>query len=518
MFCGRCGSALSEGSAFCPSCGARVEASAQPAPIMQETPIASPASAPATEIPVSNEIPTSVEAPAAFFEAPTDFSEAPANFSEDFGAPSVKPKKSHKRLIFSLIAAVLVVALLAGGLVYAFVWNQPDNKLEAAFENTGDEFRALLDNCDNLNAILENIGDISDSDKASVELEMSGVIEFQPISLKMRIDEDMNKGRLGGTMDISVPGAIPTIGVQYYMDREQLVLAIPELSKNAYSVPTKDFGKKLLESPLAELLGIEGNEVLAGLSLDVFAQSDFQSYDDLYDRFMDCAVVEETDEKIPKADDSLTVYRVTLDWKQFAELFATLVENSAQLSMQELPTDVDDLTEQIVTYGEEVSPYILVGVNDDKCVTAIHLASEEEPDEFTILLEGSKNIWNDITLLENGKTVATACFESTKSGFRFEIEVDGETLVLECDDRAGELTCYVPQEDSFTVSYGEVDNGAEFSFSAPIEGEEIDFALRLLPLRKIDTLSDDPIELFSLSESGLQMVFMEIYGNLQKFQ
>lgn len=515
MFCGRCGSALPEGSAFCPACGAQVEASAESAPVVQETPIVPPTSA---EIPVSNEIPIPAEVPADFSEAPSDFSEAPANFSEDYAAPPVKPKKSHKRLVFSLIAAVLVVALLAGGLVYAFVWNKPDNKLEAALENTGDEFRKLLDNCDNLNAVLENIDDINSSGKESVELEMSGVSEAQPLSLKIRADGDMNKKCLSGTVDISVPGTIPTIGAQYYMDREQLVLAIPELSKNAYSVPTKDFGKKLLESPLAELLDIEYNETLAELSLDIFPQSDLQSYDDLYDRFMDCTVVEETDEKIPKADDSLTVYRVTLDWKQVAELFADLMENSAQLPSQELPMDTDDMTEQIVTFGEETSPYILVGVNDDNCVTAIHLTSEKEPYEFTILFEGSKNIWNDITLLVNGKTVATACFESTKSGFRFEIEADGEILVLECDDYAGELTCYVPQEDLFTVSYSEVDGGAEFSFTAPIEGEEIDFVLRMLPLRKIDTISDDPIDLFSLSENGLQMVALEIYGNLQKFQ
>ncbi len=517
MFCGRCGVLLPDGSAFCPRCGAKVEPSAQP--------MAFPTSEPAAEIPVPDNIPTPAEAPSDYFEAPAgfseapaDFSEAPADFSEDFTAPPVKPKKSHKRLIFSLIAAVLVVALLAGGLVYAFVWSKPENKLEAAFENTGDEFRKLLDNCDNLNAILENIGDIRGSDKASVELEMSGVIEFQPMSLKVRIDEDLNKECLGGTVDISVPGTIPSISAQYYMDNEQLVLAIPELSKNTYSVPTKDFGKKLLESPLAELMGIEYNKAIAELSLDVFAQSDPHAYDDLYDRFMDCAVVEETDERIPKADDSLTVYHVTLDWQKVAELLAELMENGAEISGKALPMDVDDLTKEIVTYGEKLSPYVLIGVNDDNCVTAIHLASDKEQGDFTILFEGSKNIWNDITLLVNGKTVATAFFESSKSGFRFEIEVDGEALVIECDDRAGELTFYVPQEDLFTVSYREVDDGAEFSFSAPIDGEEIDFALRLLPLHKIDTLSDDPIDLFSLNESGLQMVIMEIYGNLSKFQ
>ena len=39
-----------------------------------------------------------------------------------------------------------------------------------------------------------------------------------------------------------------------------------------------------------------------------------------------------------------------------------------------------------------------------------------------------------------------------------------------------------------------------------------------MPLQKIDRLSGDAIDLLSLSENGLKMILVELYGNLQKFQ
>ena len=77
MYCSQCGSALSEGSAFCPHCGVKINAAAQPVPelpITDATPavpsMVEEASVPA-DAPAAEEFPTQSETPfAAEFSAP----------------------------------------------------------------------------------------------------------------------------------------------------------------------------------------------------------------------------------------------------------------------------------------------------------------------------------------------------------------------------------------------------------------------------------------------------------------
>lgn len=137
MYCSRCGVPLPEGSAFCPQCGARVAIPAQKVYSSEEVPAQD--AAPSEEVSVFDD-----------FNA-ADEPIAPNAFSADEGttyaaAPEVVPpvkKRNRKRLIISLVAAVLALVLVAGGLVYALVLRKPEVQLAWALNNTKEEFGEL---------------------------------------------------------------------------------------------------------------------------------------------------------------------------------------------------------------------------------------------------------------------------------------------------------------------------------------------------------------------------------------
>ena len=178
---------------------------------------------------------------------------------------------------------------------------------------------------------------------------------------------------------------------------------------------------------------------------------------------------------------------------------------------------MDEEVDEIIAEIKSTKVEVLVGVNKDDCVTAVYLGIGDDA-EALLLFEGKENIWNEVTLIIDGDTAAKGYFEPTKDGFRFEIEADGESLVLECDDRAGELVLSIPYGDSYSIRYDAEDNGAAFYADLPIEGQTIPMELHLMPLQKIDRLSGDAVDLLSLSENGLKMILVELYSNLQKLQ
>lgn len=526
MFCGRCGTPIPEGGLFCPRCGAKAEVPAQPDPIpAPQVPPADtaapvpeepsfPAEPSVTAAPVEQEnVSPAPEQPGPFAQGepviPQDLSEEPQ---------PQKPKRKSKRLLFAVIAAVLVVALLAGGLVYAFVLRDSDGPLETAFHNTGEQFSALLENCDTLNKALDNVSEIAEDGKGSMLIDASIADSYVSVDVSARYDYDMKKNETGGEVKISAPGYIPELSVRLYANEDELRLALPELLKDTYSVPLKDFPEKLANSALGELLGVGDELSLPALTQIVSSADLTASLEDEIQAVTDSVEATETDKTIPGAKGDLTVYSVTVDWDAVGKLMKAYA-SSAAVSMQfgGSAEDLDEEIDGIIAEIKATKVEVLVGVNKDDCVTAMYLGIEDDT-EVLLLFEGKENIWNEVTLLVDGDVAAKGYFEPTKDGFRFEIEADGESLVLECDDRAGELTLSIPYGDSYSIRYDAEDNGAAFYADLPIDGENIPLELHLMPLQKIDRLSGDAIDLLSLSENGLKMILVELYGNLQKFQ
>lgn len=531
MFCGRCGTPIPEGGLFCPRCGAKAEVPAQPDPIPvpQEPPVDTaapvPEEPPVAAAPAEPEVvPPAEEAVPPVQEEPVFFAQGEPVIPQDFAAvpeepQSEKPKRKSKRLLFAVIAAVLVVALLAGGLVYAFVLRDSDGPLEAAFHNTGEQFRALLENCDTLNKVLDNVTEITEAGKGSVLLNTTVAESYVSMDLSVQLDYDQKKNEAGGEVSFSAPGYIPELAVRLYSNEDELRFAAPELLKDTYSISLKDFPEKLANSALGEMLGVDDELAVSGVMSQSFANTNLMtSLEDEIQAVTDSVEATETDKKIPGAKGDLTVYSVTVDWDAVGDLmkaYATSVVASMQYggSAEDMDEEVDEIIAEIKSTKVEV----LVGVNKDDCVTAVYLGIGDDA-EALLLFEGKENIWNEVTLIIDGDVAAKGYFEPTKDGFRFEIEADGESLVLECDDRAGELVLSIPYGDSYSIRYDAEDNGAAFYADLPIEGQIIPMELHLMPLQKIDRLSGDAVDLLSLSENGLKMILVELYSNLQKLQ
>ena len=534
MFCGRCGTPIPEGGLFCPRCGAKAEVPAQPdpipvpqeppvdtaAPVPEEPPVAAPAE-PEVVPPAEEAVPPVQEEPVFFAQGepviPQDFAAVPEEPLPE------KPKRKSKRLLFTVIAAVLVVALLAGGLVYAFVLRDSDGPLEAAFHNTGEQFRALLENCDTLNKVLDNVTEITEAGKGSVLLNTTFAESYVSMDLSVQLDYDQKKNEAGGEVSFSAPGYIPELAVRLYSNEDELRIAAPELLKDTYSISLKDFPEKLANSALGEMLGVddelEVSEFLQSFGGTSQVPDFFSLYGDEVKAIEDSVEVTETDKKIPGAKGDLTVYSVTVDWDAVSELIKAVVKdtmNVEDLNLSVTNEDVDRAIDEAIAEIANSGVVLLIGVNSDDCVTAVYFALEEEDTELLLLFEGKENIWNEVTLIIDGDTAAKGYFEPTKDGFRFEIEADGESLVLECDDRAGELVLSIPYGDSYSIRYDAEDNGAAFYADLPIEGQTIPMELHLMPLQKIDRLSGDAVDLLSLSENGLKMILVELYSNLQK--
>lgn len=526
MYCGRCGAAIPEDCAFCPQCGAKVAA---PAQSFQDPAAEDPAvfdASVAGEYPPPN-VPPSVENTfdtnnAANAYAASDAFPAGAESayaSEDVPSPP-KRKRKRKRLILSLIAAVLVLALVAGGLVYALVLSKPEVQILWALKNTGEEFEELWERCDNLNNVASRTKELMDAGKRTWEFEFSLDTEWYPVSYRIRIDDDQQQKQRGGSFDFS-SDEVPMIQAQFYIDEEKLVFTLPELLEDAYSVPTKDFGKKLLDSPLGDLLGLERTEELESLSLDPFSTDASAPSGGGMEALLELLVFEKTDRQIPNINSDLTVYRITMDWDAFAQklkdsgLSNTWVMSLVSSASFNYEGDTDDVIDKLVDEIEDLGLELLIGVNDDRCATAFSLYSEKEDSEITLLLCGKENIWNDIELIVDGETAATASCERTNNGFLMEIEVDGDSLLIECDDRNSEFILTPPHGDSITLRYAEVDGGADFNADMSADGENISIAMRLLPLDQVDRLSDEPIDIFSMSKTKLQLLVVELYRNLQ---
>ena len=509
---------------------------AEDAPALVDVPATEETPAP-VEAPVSEEVPASAVPPVEE-ESPVPFTPPTAENAPvsgvfpgteeavfDAGNEPAPParKRNYKRLVFALVAAVLVLALLAGSLVYAFVLNTPEARLLRALKNTGEELAEIFEDCKNLHALAERGMELFESGQFTCDLALSYDDGYGPMNYKFQINCDEPQKQVGATCEYFVDSQIPAIQMQFYFDEESLVLAFPQLLGDAYSVPMKDFGKKLLASPLAELSGLEDGDLPSDLSIDFFAEGSLEAFREQYSAevsaFLDSLQIEASDESIAQAEDGLDVYSLRVDWMRAYDLIQAYMRYSYRTVYGTDTILTEDKMEEIyaaleVLDGEKC--YFLIGIDDDNCIGAVCMTDGERENEIVLLLEGKQNLWDDIAVYVDGEQAGTASLQRTDAGFCCVVTAEDATLSIECNDAEGVFT-FAASDSPFEtqeIRYGSADGGLHFSAVSP-DGDS-HFDMRLLPLQGIDKLSDEPIDLFSASKAKLQGLIMEFYSNLQE--
>lgn len=350
MFCKHCGAGLPETGKFCPVCGQKRDDLPADPQTASETPVTPveeqmPVEEQPAQMPVeaqTPEVPTME--PASDFGEPAPTTDEPAPTTDvpapDFGEPvpvfpepSYAPmedfvpaeppkKKKGKRILISVLASVLVLALIGGILVYALVFNNPTYKLVKAAEKSGEAFTKLFDHCENLKAACSNLSSHDLENSAAMGFSFGVDDEVVDIELNMDTKAKELSGSLG----------MPTSSNRLclYGNEDMLAFGVDSYPDENYYLPMKNLGDELVE---AGLLGAADTETIDALNqLDLFASASpgtfSKAHEKEYEAFEDSLVIEKSDSAIPDAEDSLTVYSATADWSIYLDLCEALLEES----------------------------------------------------------------------------------------------------------------------------------------------------------------------------------------------
>ena len=524
MFCTKCGNQLPEGSRFCTSCGAQLEA----APVAEET------SVPEVE---------NTYAEPAVWEEGTPAEEAAPVYGEEPQAAEEQPaekKSGKKRIVLIAVAAAVVLALLIGVIALIGAVGSPEAKLAKAAQKSGAELEELLGNSDNFVKLLDNAKALSEKGEVTMKLDYAMDDRFegfynmtQGVALQISCSQKSKELAVSGTIESTLDypdypegGYDQSYEFVAYANEKELMASMPDVLDDAYSLPLKDLGAKLVESDLGALLEDElENEALDALEcLDVnlFADVNWDSFKKAYpdeaEEFMDSLVIEKTDEEIPNADEELKVYSITWDMEAYADMMVAYELYAFDALLGEGFCDnIDDIENELEDSFAELADYEIVvyaGISKG-CLTAVHMEIDDGYDDYTatIVLEGKDNIWEDIVIYADDEEIMTGGFEQTDDGFELVLEADGEELVVECDDAACELIFSVDGEE-IVLEYGAENKGCQFLFEDDSDYGKTSVEVELLPMEKIEKISD-PVNVLELSEDELEDLVTEIRDNLE---
>lgn len=561
MFCNNCGSRMEDGSLFCNNCGARVapEAPVMPdydatvgvgfAPQPQYQPPVQPQpdydatvgvayaprpAAPQYQQPVQQPVYQQPVQPQPQYQQPVyqqpqwsyppqqpQYQQPPVvpnmTYERAMGAEQPQPwsyvaeqpvkekKPINKRKLFATIAAcVLVLALVGGALAYFTIFNTPEYKVYTAARNTVEELESVLGKGKPIVSAVKNLVEMSENGEMSVNFNIDG----QGIAFDYSRDEEILRA------EANIMGADFVIAA----DDEKLALSLPGVLDNAYSVPLKDFGEKLCDWDLiASQIPSDVRSQLEGLSIDLFADTSWDSFTDTdaYDRFKEKLFFEEVEEIIPNADCE-TVYRIEADAEDLVSLYLAYVQFSLEpifgeeLASMLYATSFSMMEQELSEEVEGYSIVLLVGINEDDCIVAVHatlMENGEYGDSIAIVLAGENNPWEVIEAYENDRLVGSIRFVTTDSGF--DLYAD-DYLVLRGD--AASLTFDPNGYEPVTIGYSAENDGCGFSFDAdgmPIEiTMEPDVEAKMISGKVVDIFSLDMYDLEELAEEFEDLAYL----------
>ena len=450
MFCRQCGAQLTDNATFCMQCGAKVNDAPQQA--MQETPVT--------------------------YQMP---------YEPMYNPEETPPKKpiNKKKLALSLVSILLCLSLVAGLFVYFTYYATAERAVKEAAEDSAELLEDLLTEDTGLERLLEAIDDLDgeftlslSSDTGSASLAFSDKKEIIALMFDME-----------------------PMSYHLMADNEKLVLFYPSFLDKAYSIPLANMGEELLSSTWLDGVPDEYRNMMRGIDIRLFDIPSYKTIEEqeFYAKFNERLQIEEVDAVIPHSKGVDTVYSMHMDMDDYAnysmECMKYMLEPmlGSQLSaMMALSMGTTALS------GAELN--ILYGLDEDDRLVAIHAVGTGTQDigEFTIVLTGNRNPWEQIELYADGEQVSTISIQ--KENGVISVYVDGGRFLLIDDQRL----ILGHEEDPRTIYY-EVRNGGCY-FTLEIDGQTVE--LELLPtchaemppgkITSLLTLSDD--ELYALME------------------
>lgn len=497
-YCSHCGTPIADDSRFCPSCGASV---------------------------TSDEPLASQEAPAAFRPA----EELPTPSGADlYAAPQTdalpeKPKKKRKLLI-TVIAVVLVLAIAAA--LYFFVFrdkaseeNAKKSEASSAAEKTMAQLKDALGNCENLEALGENLLALAQSEQFTFRLgvELADSYDGTADALDLSVNYDGKNRELDGVF------AMQGLELELYADEEELFVRCADFDERYFTVPLEHFGEAFADSALAAAIGAEDLDELRELGIRLFTQTDWDDFAEKNPdaaKFLEALKFVEVDESIPNAED-MTVYELSFTKEDIVDIYTSyLTDTSGELLGAAIPED--EMGDIFGGLDDDEVINVRIGVNDDGCLAAVHLFTETEEDgSLTVVLCGKDNLFEKIKIYENEERIYTLWLEKTKDGFVLSGGKDEPTPLLICTDADRELTLYDEDgEKLLTVCYGAAKGGVSFEFSVTeddVYGDyettsTVHFTAEIVPFEGVKTPNGEAVALFELTLGELQELAQRLMG------
>ena len=449
----------------------------------------------------------------------------------DFGTqPPAQPKKKRKLWLWILIA-VLGLALIGAALFYFLYWNAPGNRILRAWEKSEASFEEITGNAPALMGALDNLGGLMDEGKYTSDTSFQYYAEDDAsifLDCRNNIDRDAKLTDGYVTADISSLEQDILLELRYSGNEEDLLLQIPDLLSDTYSIPLKSFGDEFANSPLINSLGIDASS-LSGAQINLFPERITweklkEANQDSYDQFVDSLKFEKLD-KIELTDSygeprTITPYQISCDTALLETFLKGCLEyyvnNAVTLSL-----DIDD--DFVLSEIYDSISNVVLGI-DDRGYLA-YLAFDVEGEYIEIRIVGSENPWNCIEICTDGEKEAIVVFESAPDGFDISFyDTYSQVFEISVDDVAGDIT-FAPYYDadglaldnSIRLSYWCYEDKTEFSLhydENPSLYAEV--SLTVCPLMEAPVMLDDEgRNLLSMTEMDYAFLLLEIAENVK---
>lgn len=495
MFCNYCGASLPDDAQFCGACGKSL---VQADPGQSNAPVEEAPAAPVQETP---------SAPEMLY----DVSES----APDAAPVPVKPKRNIKRILIAVVAAVVALGIIGGGIAFAMDYFSPEKTLDRAMDKTSDAMSELFEALPGLTRMGENYENLAKSDVLDTRVSLDAADSYESFNVTMH-EVFSKKDDLHGFVEFSGQFDGMEIAFEGYVDKDAIQMAAPSLVSGRYALPLANLEQTLPNSYFGQTMDEDMTEVLvlmAQLVSSMGSGTNTAALEEL-GQWSDYVTVEKVEESIPGAGTLDAVYSYQIS---FSDLITWASSNTKPYLQEAVDAgelsqeDVQELLMSLNMIGPllDSNTKILFGVRDG-CVTALDVTFMGEK-LLTVNLDGGENPWESFRLSVAGEEVLTGSIRATGSTLTCRLEADGETVVLAINDAKQELELSYEGETLFTLGYDAAGDG--ISFSLDIEDYDIAVSAELTMAPGKDfTMPDsaDATNLLTMTEADFEALGMEL--------
>lgn len=224
MFCNYCGASLPDDAQFCGACGKSL---VQADPGQSNAPVEEAPAAPVQETP---------SAPEMLY----DVSES----APDAAPVPVKPKRNIKRILIAVVAAVVALGIIGGGIAFAMDYFSPEKTLDRAMDKTSDAMSELFEALPGLTRMGENYENLAKSDVLDTRVSLDAADSYESFNVTMH-EVFSKKDDLHGFVEFSGQFDGMEIAFEGYVDKDAIQMAAPSLVSGRYALPLAKAGGKL---------------------------------------------------------------------------------------------------------------------------------------------------------------------------------------------------------------------------------------------------------------------------------